>query len=202
MVQLKRKKEISKFSKKIVIIILSLFLFLNFLVIEKLDHNELIFSLIEDFCKSYKSKFRKNDFFYIQTLNSKDGEFYIFRLSSLDNKVILSPDGEAFYPVDYKTYDDKIFFIDGEMTHTPNSKVFDELKKYKLIDSTNYKLSLGLIQLKDLKLGDGTDLLDEKKKIVTYVVCKKTNKIISKWITNKSNVSDRKMKEAFSKDCN
>lgn len=166
------------------------------------DRDKVITHVIENFSKSYKSQFRKNDFFSIRALDSREGEFYIFNISSLDNKVILSLDGEAFYPVDYKTYDDKIFFIDGEITYTPNAKVFDVLKKHKLIDSTNYNLSLGLIQLKDLKFGNGTELLDEKKKIITYVVCKKSNKIISNWITNKSNVSDRKMKKAIKKGCN
>ncbi len=199
---LKHQKKRSKFLMIMPILTLVIFLFPNFLSTGiQLDKEKLMMVLVSDFSKSYKSQFKRNKIFFISPLYSRENKFSIFNIGSMDNKVILSPDGTGYYPKDYISYKDKIFFIDGEITSAPTTSVFDVLKKNDLIDSSLYKVEKGLIKFEDLKEGDGKELLDEKKKIATYVVCKKTNKVVSTWITNKYKVDERKMKKALKKAC-
>lgn len=199
---LKHQKKRSKFLMIVPILAIVIFLFPNFLSTgTQLDKEKLMMVLVSDFSKSYKSQFKRNKIFFISSLYLRENKFSIFNIGSMDNKVILSPDGSGYYPKDYISYKDKIFFIDGEITSAPTTSVFDVLKKNDLIDSSLYKIEKGLIRFEDLKERDGKELLDEKKRISTYVVCKKTNKVISKWITNKYKVDEQKMKRAFKKGC-
>jgi len=198
-----QQKGLGKFWKILSILTIVLFLFSNFVIIgNEHDKEKLITILINDFCKSYKSEVKKSRFFFINSSYLEENQVEIFKMGYLSNKVVLSPDGTGYYPIDYIIFKDKIFFIDGEITSTPTIRVFNILKENKLIDSSLYKVEKGLIRFEDLKEGDGKELISERRKIATYVVCKKNNGIISKWLTNKANVDERKMKEAFKKSCN
>lgn len=197
------QKGSDKLWKILLILILALFSFSNFVTIEnEHDKEKLMTTLIKDFYKSYRSEVKKNKFFFINYSNFEGNQFEVFKIGYLSNKVVLSPDGDGYYPTDYIIFKDKIFFIGGEITTTPTNKIFNVLKKNDLIDSSLYKVEKGLIRFEDLKEGEGKELILERKKIATYVVCKETNKIISKWLTNKANIDERKMKETLEKVCN
>lgn len=63
------------------------------------------------------------------------------------------------------------------------------------------KVKQGLLDWDVIGKGKGTIMTNDRLKVNTYLVCKTNNKIVSKWRTNKSEVSAKNIKKAIKKGC-
>ncbi|WP_448606233.1 hypothetical protein [Paenimyroides ceti] len=158
--------------------------------------------LIKDYSKTYKFELHNYTYFSISHYNSLEkNNLIIYNIRPERNKVILSPEGDGYYPKDYIEFKDKIFFIDGKITNQPSEKIYNFLKDRNLIDSAMYKVELGLVEYEDLKPGEGKITYYNSQKVTTYVVCETSNKIIKKWRTNKSETTAKNIEKAIKKGC-
>lgn len=157
--------------------------------------------LITDFYKTYKSDISKYQYFSLSSYNLDNSAMVIYNIAPEYNKVVLGSEGDAYYPKDYIEFKNNIFFIEGEITNKPSEKVFAFLKEKNLIDSAMYKLEQNIITYEDLKGTEGKILTKSKTKVTTYIVCKKNNKIINKWRTNKSEISAKNIEKAYKNGC-
>lgn len=158
--------------------------------------------LMFDFYKTYKSDINQYQYFSISSYDIEDTNMSVYRVSPEYNKVVLGPEGDAYYPKDYTEFRNKVFFIEGEITNEPSEKVYTFLKERNLIDSAMYKLSKEILRYEDLRDNEGKILSNNKTKVTTYVICRKNNKVIDKWRTNKSEISTKNIEKAIRKDCN
>lgn len=159
-------------------------------------------TLMKDYYIKYKSDIYRYQYFSISSYNIENSSLTVYKIAPEYNKAILSPEGDAYYPKDYEQFKNKFFFIEGEITDKPSVKIFNFFKERNLIDSTMYKVAKDLIEYDDVGDKDGKILTKNKTKVVTYVVCKKSNRIINQWRTNKSEISAKNIENAIKNGCN
>jgi len=139
---------------------------------EEQKSSDIYSSLMIDFYKTYKSDINQYQYFNIRSYDIENTNISIYRISPEYNKVVLGPEGDAYYPRDYEEFKNKVFFIEGDITNKPSEKVFVFLKNRNLMDSAMYKLSKEILRYEDLKDNEGKILSNNKTKITTYVICK------------------------------
>lgn len=162
---------------------------------------EIMENIIKNYCKKNVTYTLKYKYFRLSKDYIDSTDFIMYRVSPQINKVVLSSDGSGYFPLDYIKVGKKIFFIDGEITTKPSPKIFTLLKEKDLIDSTMVKVKQGLLDWDVIGKGKGTIMTNDRLKVNTYLVCKTNNKIVSKWRTNKSEVSAKNIKKAIKKGC-
>ncbi|WP_177762616.1 hypothetical protein [Flavobacterium sp. I3-2] len=158
--------------------------------------------LIKNYYSKYKSDINKYQYFSLHSYELDSVNLKVYKISPEYNKIVLSPDGDGYFPKDYIQYKNKIFFIEGEITTQPSNKVFAFLKHRNLIDSTMYKVSRGMIDFKDVNDTDGKILSINSTKVASYVVCTLNNKILNQCRTNKSEVSAKNIQKGMKEVCN
>lgn len=197
------KMELSKQHRgKLLISFLLIFIFGCSAFKKVIISEDMYSTLITDYYRKYKSEINQYQYFSIRSYNIDNSNLVIYNIAPDYNKAVLGPEGDANYPKDYIQYKNKVFFIELEITDKPSEKIFTFFKEKNLIDSTMYKLAKDLIEYEDLGDFDGAILTKSKTKVTTYVVCKNSNKIISQWRTNKSEVSAKNIEKATKKGCN
>ncbi|WP_448606235.1 hypothetical protein [Paenimyroides ceti] len=184
------------------LIIFLLILFFGCSTIKKeVMSDDIYLTIISDYCRNNKSDINHYQYFNIRSYKIKNIDMKLYRISSEYNKVVLSSEGDAYYPKDYIEFKKKTFFIEGEITNKPSEKIYNFLKDRNLIDSAMYKVELGLVEYEDLKPGEGKITYYNSQKVTTYVVCETSNKIIKKWRTNKSETTAKNIEKAIKKGC-
>ena len=179
-----------------------LILFFGCSIIKReLMSDDIYSTIISDYYRNNKSDINHYQYFNIRSYKIENIDMKVYRISSEYNKVVLSSEGDAYYPKDYIEFKNKIFFIEGEITNKPSEKIYNFLKDRNLIDSAMYKVELGLVEYDDLKPAEGKITYYNSQKVTTYVVCETSNKIIKKWRTNKSETTAENIEKAIKKGC-
>ncbi len=198
------KKELLKrlIDKNLFVAMLLIFIFCGCSVSKVNNKKQLEMILINDYSENNRTELRNYSYFSISHYSSLEkNNLIVYNICPERNKVILSPEGDGYYPKDYIEFKDKIFFIDGKITNQPSEKIYNFLKDRNLIDSAMYKVELGLVEYEDLKPGEGKITYYNSQKVTTYVVCETSNKIIKKWRTNKSETTAKNIEKAIKKGC-
>ena len=162
------------------------------------NNDKVLESIVKDYCK-VNPDLIKYKYFRIDSYQTEDNNFEIYRIAPNLNKVVLSSDGKGYFPIDYIKVGRNIFFIEGETTSNPSTRVYNLLRERKLIDSTMLQIEQGVLDWNVVGKGRGLIMTNDKLKITTYVIC--NNKIINKWRTNKSEVSAKNIEKATKKGC-
>jgi len=187
---------------KLSILFLCLILFIGCKTAQTNDSKDIILeSIVKKYSKNNTIYLLKYDYFKVSKYYIDSTDFVMYRVSPQLNKVVLSSNGSGYFPLDYIKVKNNFFLIDGKITTEPIPKVYNLLKEKDLIDSTMVKIEQGTLNWDVVGKGKGTVMTNSKLKVNTYIVCRKNNKIISQWRTNKSEVSAKNIEKAIKKGC-
>ena len=148
-------------------------------VIRKINKQEIIENIIQDFSKENNGKvFNVKEF-------SESKDLYCFVISAENNKIwpgVKDSIGanSTYFPNKFKEIDNSLY-IWNDSTIKINVETIEKLQKYKVIDSTYYKIQIGQLSEDNYPVIKS----DDSKKSTFYYICKKNIKKHKKIISNK-----------------
>lgn len=126
--------------------------------------------IIEDYISHNKSYIKKYNMFSIIDETPLNKNYYFYKLLPIHsgNAYVMSSN-HPYLPSNYIEYKDKVFFIEDDKG-IPNPKVLDYLDSLDMLDSTNIKIELGLIDPENAVYRKYTT--DSSLEGVDYIFCK------------------------------
>lgn len=139
--------------------------------------------VIEDYYRKDRIDFKKHNLFSVDCGQIKD-KYYFYEILPMRERSyhynIDSDPKRSYLPSDYIKYRDKVFFVQDENVSGVKKGLLEYLDSMQLLDSTDVKLQLGMIEENEVELR--MDVYDDALEGVTYIICKKEPGIIRKSI--------------------
>lgn len=155
--------------------------------------------IIEDYISHNKSYIKKYNMFSIIDETPLNKNYYFYKLLPIlsGNAYVMSSE-HPYLPSDYIEYKGKVFFIEENDKIVPDQKVLDYLNSLDMLDSTDVKIELGLIDPENAVYRKyGTD---DSLEGVDYIFCKDKPLQIKKKIKSSTYISPDD--ERFNDICN
>lgn len=135
------------------------------------DHFNMV---VEEYYQENRYYIKKYEIFYLEDRSSADKNYFLYSILPMNGEYnFVISDGWSYLPSGYIKYKNKVFFLIEEGTEAkeePSAELLEYLHSINQLDSTQIKISLGLLKEEDAPIRK--DIYDDSLEGVDYVICK------------------------------